>query len=265
MGAALHRNFPQVDFVVRGEGEHAFVELLDALGGHNSLRDVAGLCWRDTSNAQIANNERVDPCPIADVPAPDYNSYFNRLEISSLKAQLDPKIAGRLGLLLAVPPGYATAVFVPAGIAVAGMFMAGAATLPGTFLGSFLLNIWTGYAIAHRFELSGIAVALVIAAASTLQAAVGGAVLRRVIGYPATFGTTRDLLLFLALSSMPVLAATSACTYQLGFKALHDLIPQIVGDCTEDEHHNPANGDGLQQTTATQTPNFGAHTVQLVD
>ena len=92
MGAALHRNFPQVDFVVRGEGEHAFVELLDTLGGHNSMRDVAGLCWRETSATHIENNERGEPCPIADVPAPDYDSYFNRLAISSLKAQLDPKI-----------------------------------------------------------------------------------------------------------------------------------------------------------------------------
>jgi hypothetical protein len=40
-----------------------------------------------------------------------------------------------------------------------------------------------------------------------------------------------------------------ACGFQLGFKALHDLIPAIVGDCREDEHHNPDNGDGLQQTT----------------
>ena len=57
-------------------------------------------------------------------------------------------------------------------------------------------------------------------------------------------------LLFLALSSTPVLAATSACTYQLGFKALHDLIPQVVGDCVADEYHNPLNGDGLQQSVS---------------
>src|SRR5262249_13350941 len=122
-------------------------------------------------------------------------------------------VAGRLGLLLAVPPGYATAGFLPGGIAVAGTFMAGAATLPGTFLGSLLLNIWIGYSIAHRFELSGVAVALVIAAASTLQAAVGGAALRRVIGYPATFDSTRDLLLFLLLSA---LACVTSATLWLG-------------------------------------------------
>ena len=35
----------------------------------------------------------------------------------------------------------------------------------------------------------------------------------------------------------------------LGFKALADQIPEIVGLPTEDEHHNPENGDGLQLTT----------------
>src|SRR6516162_5070473 len=48
-------------------------------------------------------------------------------------------ITGRLGLLLAVPPGYATAVFAPAGIAVGAMLMAGPSTLPGIFIGSLLL------------------------------------------------------------------------------------------------------------------------------
>src|SRR5215470_11169180 len=87
-------------------------------------------------------------------------------------------ISGRLGLMLAVPPGYATAVFLPAGIAVAAMLMVGVATLPGTFLGSFLLNIWVGYSIAHEFTASGVAASLIIALGSTMQAAVGGGVLR---------------------------------------------------------------------------------------
>ena len=62
--------------------------------------------------------------------------------------------SGRLGLMLAVPPGYGSAIFPPAGIAVAAMLIAGRATLPWTFLGSFLLNLWTGYAgvPAARFE-----------------------------------------------------------------------------------------------------------------
>lgn len=45
----------------------------------------------------------------------------------------------------------------------------------------------------------------------------------------------------------PALAAD--CQFVLGFKTLHDLIPETVGDCVENEHHNPANGDALQRTT----------------
>src|SRR5690349_7474380 len=94
-------------------------------------------------------------------------------------------ITGRLGLLLAVPPGYATAVFLPAGIAVGAMFMAGSSTLPGIFIGSLLLNIWIGYSVGDHVGLLSAAAAVVIALASTLQAALGGTVLRRAIGYPA--------------------------------------------------------------------------------
>ncbi len=39
------------------------------------------------------------------------------------------------------------------------------------------------------------------------------------------------------------------CQFILGFKTLADLIPNVVGQCLEDERHNPENGDGLQQTT----------------
>src|SRR5215472_15192406 len=117
-------------------------------------------------------------------------------------------ITGRLGLLLAVPPGYATAVFMPAGIAVGAMFMAGPSTLPGIFIGSLLLNVWVGSSIADQFALLSLATAFVIAAASTMQAALGGAVLGRVIGYPAALDNPRDLLRLLVLS--PLFCLTSA-------------------------------------------------------
>lgn len=39
------------------------------------------------------------------------------------------------------------------------------------------------------------------------------------------------------------------CEFRLGFKAVRDLIPERVGQCVENERHNPSNGDALQQTT----------------
>jgi signal transduction histidine kinase len=86
-------------------------------------------------------------------------------------------ISGKLALLLAVPPGYASPIFPPAGIAVAAMMIAGRATLPWTFLGAFLLNL-----VGHGSYETRLAAAFLIATASTLQAALGGTVLRRAIG-----------------------------------------------------------------------------------
>ncbi|QXJ23342.1 RiPP maturation radical SAM protein 1 [Actinomadura graeca] len=55
MGAALHRNFPEIDYVVRREGEAPLRALLDALAegdpGRTALQAsrIPGLCWRDES------------------------------------------------------------------------------------------------------------------------------------------------------------------------------------------------------------------------
>ena len=117
-------------------------------------------------------------------------------------------VIGRLGQLLAVSPGYATAVFLPAGIAVAAAFMTGMAALPGTFIGSFLLNVWIDYAAGQEFSIIGIVAAAAIALASALQAGIGGGVLRQVIGYPSRLDNPRDLVRFLLLS--PLVCLTSA-------------------------------------------------------
>ena len=135
-------------------------------------------------------------------------------------------VTGRLGLLLAAPPGYATAVFLPAGIAVTATFVTGAAALPGTFLASFLLNLWIGYRIADRINLMQIAAALVIAAGSMTQAAIGGTALRRTIGYPAPFDNPSDILVFLLLA--PIFCLMSATIslgglWTLGTVELHEL------------------------------------------
>ncbi len=63
-------------------------------------------------------------------------------------------------------------------------------------------------------------------------------------------GPVALVLAALALSTglAPAPATAAGCQFVLGFKALHDLIPDVVGECVVDEHHNPENGDGLQET-----------------
>jgi hypothetical protein len=48
--------------------------------------------------------------------------------------------------------------------------------------------------------------------------------------------------------SSPAATAADSCQFVLGFKTLHDALPDVVGGCLVDEHHNPENGDGLQET-----------------
>jgi PAS domain S-box-containing protein len=128
--------------------------------------------------------------------------------LASLGLALAYVVSGALGLLLAVPPGYATAIFPPAGLALAAVFIGGARTLPWIFLGSLLLNLYVGTASLHELTAVAAAVAAAIAAASTLQAALGGWALSRLVGYPAALDNPRDLSRFLLLT--PAVCLTAA-------------------------------------------------------
>ena len=48
---------------------------------------------------------------------------------------------------------------------------------------------------------------------------------------------------------VPAARAAASCEFRLGFAALKATLPAVVGDCLENERHNPRNGDGLQPTT----------------
>lgn len=117
-------------------------------------------------------------------------------------------LSGRLGLMLAIPPGYASAIFPPAGIALAAALCGGSVTLPWIFAGSLLLNLWVSFGAAGQLDGRGVAAGLAIALASSLQAAVGGAVLRRALGMPTPMDNERSLLRFILVS--PLICAVSA-------------------------------------------------------
>jgi hypothetical protein len=44
-------------------------------------------------------------------------------------------------------------------------------------------------------------------------------------------------------------AQQQSCTFQLGFATLHDLIPDIVGGCLDNQSFDPVTGDALQHST----------------
>lgn len=97
-GAALHRNFPFVDYIVRGEGEAAFPLLLEALSDAvqesatsgspdaQQLAAIPGLCWRDESEISKANPMATSPLPPTAILRPRYDGFFERLETSVANA-----------------------------------------------------------------------------------------------------------------------------------------------------------------------------------
>ena len=126
-------------------------------------------------------------------------------------------ISGKLALLLALPPGYSTAIFPPAGVAVAAIMIGGAWLLPGVFLGSFVMNVIQGLSAEVGQPLIVWGAAIVIAAASTLQAWAGAEILRRWV--KPGLDSSRDVLLFLLLA--PVICLVSASIAIPGLCLLH--------------------------------------------
>ncbi|ARQ67583.1 RiPP maturation radical SAM C-methyltransferase [Streptomyces marincola] len=90
-GEATHRNFPFVDYVVRGEGEVAFPALLNALREGTGLAGIPGLCWRD-GDASRANPMATAPLPPAAIVSPDYRGYLDRLAASAARHMIEPKL-----------------------------------------------------------------------------------------------------------------------------------------------------------------------------
>ncbi|HEX6681355.1 MAG TPA: RiPP maturation radical SAM C-methyltransferase [Candidatus Limnocylindrales bacterium] len=85
MGAAIHRNFPQIDLVVRGEGEQPVRELAEALTGQGSLAGVTGLCWRDEHAVCRENPYAATITPGHRIPAATMRPFFDAINASPVR------------------------------------------------------------------------------------------------------------------------------------------------------------------------------------
>jgi len=111
-------------------------------------------------------------------------------------------VAAKVSLLLAIPPGYATAVWPPSGIALAAILLFGSRLWPG---------IWLGAALANLSVASSLFVALAAGTGNTLEALVGAALIGRYIGMPRRFERGRDVVIFVAIAAAScTIAATVA-------------------------------------------------------
>ncbi len=109
-------------------------------------------------------------------------------------------VAGKAALLMAIPPGYATAVWPAAGIALTAILIWGPRVCVGVLAGSFLVNIWTSFdASSGRALARSLALAGAIAVGAAVQALAGAALIRRFVGFPTSLHREWELGRFLLL------------------------------------------------------------------
>ena len=119
-------------------------------------------------------------------------------------------LTGIVGLSLAIPPGYATAVWPPSGIALAALLLWGPRVWPGIAVGSVLVNLAVA-ATTAQFDFTWISatIAASIALGSTVQALACAGALRRWVGIEQMFESGSAMLLFTGIATVACLIASS--------------------------------------------------------
>ena len=120
--------------------------------------------------------------------------------------------AAKLALLAAIPPGYATAVWPPSGIALASVLLLGSRIWPGIWLGASLVNVTVQ---------SSLLAATLMGAGNTLEALAGAALVRALIGFPGPFRHGEDVVRFVAIAAASATIAATVAAAPLAF--VHSL------------------------------------------
>jgi signal transduction histidine kinase/integral membrane sensor domain MASE1 len=147
---------------------------------------------------------------------------------------------GKLCLLLAIPPGYASAIGAPAGIALACLLLYGSRHWPAILIGSFLVNVGTSFDGSNDAAIArSILVAATIAAGASIQALIGAWLVRRFVPSPLELLRGQDIGRFLLLGG-PLGCLVNA-TLAVGSLFLLGVVPSSqlafnwwtwwIGDC----------------------------------
>ncbi len=104
-------------------------------------------------------------------------------------------IIGLLGVQLALPLGYATAVFPASGIALAVLLLRSAKLWPGILLGSFCLNFWvSSHQLPDFSTLEFLPVGLAIGSGATFEALISLWFIRRWFDPKNPLGNVKNVL-----------------------------------------------------------------------
>ncbi len=118
--------------------------------------------------------------------------------------------SGKLALLMAISPGYSTAVWPASGLALALVLVSKYRALPGVFLGSLAVVLPEPIAVG-------------VAAGAALQAWLGAYLIQRTVGYPNSLDDARDINRFLFLGGP--LACLVSATAGVSMLSATSLIP----------------------------------------
>ncbi|MGZ3770021.1 MAG: ATP-binding protein [Bdellovibrio sp.] len=103
-------------------------------------------------------------------------------------------ITGKMGLLLALPPGYASPLWPPTGIGITALLLFGTKLWPGLILGAFFVNF------SHAPEKIGILVAVLISFGNTLSILIAAKTIKKLLNFPRSFYFEKDIFLFLLIA-----------------------------------------------------------------
>lgn len=128
-------------------------------------------------------------------------------------------VAAKLSLVFAIPPGHATAVWPPSGIALAATLLLGSRLWPGVWLGAALVN----YTVS-----SSPILAVLMGTGNALEALAGAALIRRYMGVPRRFEHSRDVIIFVAIAALACTIASTVAVLSLamvGSVSWPDILP----------------------------------------
>jgi PAS domain S-box-containing protein len=110
-------------------------------------------------------------------------------------------LTGKFGESIAIPPGYATVVWPPSGIALGALLAHGRRLAPGVFLGSLLINLdISDIATAGDLTFVKLLCSVGIACGSTLQALAGHWLVRRWFGLPLRLQRVSEVIRLFAIA-----------------------------------------------------------------
>lgn len=93
MGETLHRIYPWIDSVVRGEAEQVLLKLAREVIDGLPISPQPGLCHRNGDGTSIAIPQgNTDAISMDTVPQPVFEEYFQRLACSPLQTVIQPRV-----------------------------------------------------------------------------------------------------------------------------------------------------------------------------